>query len=89
MGWFNVWENNYDSFYFRIECTPYFRIDLSDGVLKNLIEEFKGKSPEERGKLLSEAGENSEALKIITAHQELAMEGQTEVIYLYVNSDGL
>lgn len=57
-----------------------FRLELKDGALKNLLEEFKGKSPVERGKLLSEAGENSEALKIIAAHQELAMEGQTEVI---------
>lgn len=57
----------------------YSRIELKDGALKKLLEEFEGKSPIERGKLLSEASENSEALKIITAHQELAMEGQTEV----------
>ncbi|KAJ8929718.1 hypothetical protein NQ314_017565, partial [Rhamnusium bicolor] len=58
------------------------RLALKDGIFKKLLEESKGKTPEERGEMLAKAGSNSnsEAFKLITAHQELAMEGQTEVI---------
>ncbi|XP_066255998.1 ubiquitin carboxyl-terminal hydrolase [Euwallacea similis] len=55
------------------------RLDLQDGVFKKILEEAKNLTPEERGQMLSQSNSNSEAYKLITAHQELAMEGQTEV----------
>ncbi|XP_074028186.1 ubiquitin carboxyl-terminal hydrolase isoform X2 [Leptinotarsa decemlineata] len=55
------------------------RIELNDGIFKKLLEECAEKTPEERGEMLSSAGSGSEAFKLISAHQELAMEGQTEV----------
>ncbi|XP_018567684.1 ubiquitin carboxyl-terminal hydrolase [Anoplophora glabripennis] len=56
------------------------RINLEEGVFKKLLEAAKGKTPEERGEMLAKPGNdaNSEAFKLISAHQELAMEGQTE-----------
>ncbi|KAG5882160.1 hypothetical protein JTB14_002885 [Gonioctena quinquepunctata] len=55
------------------------RIDLNNGIFKKLMEESENKSPEERGEMFAKAGSDSEAFKMIAAHQELAMEGQTEV----------
>ncbi|KAJ8960754.1 hypothetical protein NQ318_020047 [Aromia moschata] len=56
-------------------------LELKDGIFKNLLEEAKGKTPEERGEMLAQANSDSssEIFKLITAHQELAAEGQTEV----------
>ncbi|KAJ8919734.1 hypothetical protein NQ315_006262 [Exocentrus adspersus] len=56
------------------------RITLEDGVFKKLLEATKGKTPEERGEMLAKPGSDadSEAFKLISAHQEMAMEGQTE-----------
>lgn len=56
-----------------------FRIPLKDGVCKKLLEAAKDKTPEEKGRLLSNADNDSEAFKLIAAHQNLAMEGQTQV----------
>nr|CAI5817767.1 unnamed protein product [Callosobruchus analis] len=55
------------------------RLHLKDGVFKKWLDEVKDKTPDERGHLLAEAGSDSEAFKLISAHQQLAMEGQTEV----------
>ncbi|CAH0548096.1 unnamed protein product [Brassicogethes aeneus] len=55
------------------------RIGLSDGPFKTILDTAKDLTPEKRGELLLQSNSNSEALKLITAHQELAMEGQTEV----------
>ncbi|XP_019872608.1 ubiquitin carboxyl-terminal hydrolase [Aethina tumida] len=54
------------------------KIELVDGPFKKILETAKNLTPEERGELLK-SGSNSEAFKLITAHQELAMEGQTQV----------
>jgi ubiquitin carboxyl-terminal hydrolase L3 len=42
------------------------------------LDDAKDLTPEERGEMLLKS-KNNEALNLITAHQELAMEGQTEV----------
>ncbi|KAL3284019.1 hypothetical protein HHI36_018189 [Cryptolaemus montrouzieri] len=55
------------------------RIDLKDGIFKKILDESKGLSPEERGKLLLELPKNPHIMDMITAHQELALEGQTEL----------
>lgn len=60
------------------ENTVFCRIELVDGPFKKILETAKNLTPEERGELLK-SGSNSEAFKLITAHQELAMEGQTQV----------
>lgn len=54
------------------------RLALEDGVFKKILEDSKNLTPEQRGEMLSKVNSNSEAYKLITAHQELAMEGQTE-----------
>lgn len=54
-----------------------FRINLAEGAFKKLLSESKNMSPEERGDILIKAEDI--AFKIINTHQELAMEGQTEV----------
>lgn len=54
------------------------RLQLQDGVFKKILEDSKHLTPEQRGEMLSKVNSNSEAYKLITAHQELAMEGQTE-----------
>ncbi|XP_060519835.1 ubiquitin carboxyl-terminal hydrolase isoform X2 [Cylas formicarius] len=54
------------------------RVQLQDGDFKKLLENSKNLTPEERGEMLSTAGVNSDAYKVIKAHQELAKEGQTE-----------
>lgn len=51
-----------------------FRLELKDGRFKELLEQSKHLSPQERGELLQ-----NEAGQVLSAHQELAMEGQTEV----------
>lgn len=51
-----------------------FRIKLEDGYLKKCLEDSKQMSPEERGEMLL----NMEG--VISAHNNLAQEGQTEVI---------
>ncbi|CAH1113302.1 unnamed protein product [Psylliodes chrysocephalus] len=53
------------------------RINLAEGAFKKLLSESKNMSPEERGDILIKAEDI--AFKIINTHQELAMEGQTEV----------
>ncbi|KAJ8967379.1 hypothetical protein NQ317_018522 [Molorchus minor] len=53
-------------------------IELNDGAIKTLLQESKGKTPEEIGEMLVKADSDSETFKLIAAHQELAMEGQTE-----------
>ncbi|KAF2902963.1 hypothetical protein ILUMI_03232 [Ignelater luminosus] len=50
------------------------QIPIADGPFKKLLDESRDLSPEERGELLQKT-----AQQIISAHQELAMEGQTEV----------
>lgn len=50
-----------------------FRIQLSDGHLKQFLEDSKALSPEDRGELLQKAE------GIINTHKELALEGQTKV----------
>lgn len=50
-------------------------IQLNDGVLKGYLEKAKNLSVEERGKLLE-----SDAA-FTDAHQELALEGQSEAIH--------
>ncbi|CAH1998054.1 unnamed protein product [Acanthoscelides obtectus] len=55
------------------------RLHLKDGVFKKWLEQVKDKTPDERGVLLAEGGNDTEAFKLISAHQQLAMEGQTEV----------
>lgn len=52
------------------------RIGLQDGPFKKIIEDAKSLTPEQRGEILVKSKDN-EALNLITAHQELAMEGQT------------
>lgn len=47
---------------------------LADGRFKELLEKSKNLSPAERGELFQ-----NEAEQIISTHQELALEGQTEV----------
>jgi len=54
------------------------KLDLQDGTFKKILEDSKNLSPEEKGEMLLKVNSNSEAYKLITAHQELAMEGQTE-----------
>lgn len=54
------------------------RLQLQEGVFKKILEDSKHLTPEQRGEMLSKVNSNSEAYKLITAHQELAMEGQTE-----------
>lgn len=54
------------------------RLELKDGVFKKILEDSKNLTPEQRGEMLSKVNSNSEAYKLIAAHQELAMEGQTE-----------
>lgn len=54
------------------------RLNLKEGVFKKILEDSKHLTPEQRGDMLSKVNSNSEAYKLITAHQELAMEGQTE-----------
>ncbi|KAL1518359.1 hypothetical protein ABEB36_001994 [Hypothenemus hampei] len=54
-------------------------LDLQDGIFKKMLEESKDLTPEEKGDMLAKYNSNSEAGKLIAAHQELAMEGQTEV----------
>ncbi|KAK9891388.1 hypothetical protein WA026_014629 [Henosepilachna vigintioctopunctata] len=55
------------------------RIDLQDGIFKQILNDSKELSPEERGKLLLELPKNPHVMEMITAHQELALEGQTEL----------
>lgn len=55
------------------------RIDLQDGIFKTFLDDSKGLSPEERGKLLQELPNNPHVMDMINAHQELALEGQTEL----------
>lgn len=50
------------------------RIALADGRFKDLLEKSKDLSPKERGELMQ-----NEAEELISTHQELALEGQTEV----------
>lgn len=50
------------------------RLELKDGRFKKLLEQSKNLSPQERGELFQ-----NEAGQVLSAHQELAMEGQTEV----------
>lgn len=47
---------------------------MADGRFKEILDTSKDLSPLERGELLQ-----NEAGQIISTHQELAMEGQTEV----------
>ncbi|CAG9761809.1 unnamed protein product [Ceutorhynchus assimilis] len=54
------------------------KVELKDGPFKKILEDSKNLSPEAKGEMLSNIDTNSEAYKLITAHQELAMEGQTE-----------
>ncbi|XP_050300326.1 ubiquitin carboxyl-terminal hydrolase [Anthonomus grandis grandis] len=54
------------------------KIELKDGVFKKILKDCKDMTPEERGELLSKVNEDSDAYKLIAAHQELAKEGQTE-----------
>ncbi|XP_057661438.1 ubiquitin carboxyl-terminal hydrolase isoform X2 [Diorhabda carinulata] len=53
------------------------RVQLGEGAFKKLLSDSKNMSPEERGDILVKAEDI--AYKLITTHQELAMEGQTEV----------
>ncbi|XP_030752733.1 ubiquitin carboxyl-terminal hydrolase [Sitophilus oryzae] len=55
------------------------RLQLADGMFKKILEDSINLNPEERGEMLCKVNSNSEAYKLIAAHQELAMEGQTEV----------
>lgn len=52
---------------------------LKDGNFKTILDEAKLLSPEERGEMLLKPDENCKAFYLINAHQELAMEGQTEL----------
>jgi ubiquitin carboxyl-terminal hydrolase L3 len=54
------------------------KIGLQEGPFKKILDDAKDLTPEERGEMLLKS-KNNEALNLITAHQELAMEGQTEV----------
>ncbi|XP_044253729.1 ubiquitin carboxyl-terminal hydrolase-like [Tribolium madens] len=54
------------------------RVGLQDGPFKKIIEDAKKLTPEGRGEMLLKS-KNNEALNLISTHQELAMEGQTEV----------
>ena len=54
-------------------CRPR-RIVLNEGKFKELIEQSKDMTPEERGELLQKAAD-----QIMSVHQELAQEGQTEL----------
>ncbi|RZC38440.1 ubiquitin carboxyl-terminal hydrolase [Asbolus verrucosus] len=55
------------------------KIGLQEGAFKKILDDAKHLTPEERGEMLLSSSKNNEALNLITAHQELAMEGQTEV----------
>lgn len=57
-----------------IIVNSYCRLEIKDGRFKELLEQSKNLSPQERGELLQ-----NEAGQVLSAHQELAMEGQTEV----------
>lgn len=61
---------------FNVMITVCFRLEIKDCRFKELLEESSNISPQERGELLQ-----SEAGQVLSAHQELAMEGQTEVIF--------
>ncbi|KAF2892367.1 hypothetical protein ILUMI_13806 [Ignelater luminosus] len=50
------------------------QILIADGSFKKLFDKSRELSPEEKGELLQKT-----AQQIISAHQELAMEGQTEL----------
>lgn len=56
----------------------YCRLELQDGIFKTILKDSKNLTPEQRGEMLLKVNSNSEAYKLIAAHQELAMEGQTE-----------
>lgn len=58
---------------FPVKCLP-FSICIADGLFKQLLDDSKNSSPEERGKLLQKSTQ-----QLMSAHQELALEGQTEV----------
>ncbi|CAH1285903.1 unnamed protein product [Diabrotica balteata] len=53
------------------------RLNLTEGAFKKLLSESKNMTPEERGDILLKAEDI--AFNLINTHQELAMEGQTEV----------
>ncbi|XP_049819928.1 ubiquitin carboxyl-terminal hydrolase isoform X2 [Aethina tumida] len=55
------------------------RMELADGPFKSMLELASKLTPDERGELLLRFNSNSEAFKLFNAHQDLAMEGQTEV----------
>ncbi|KAF7286046.1 ubiquitin carboxyl-terminal hydrolase [Rhynchophorus ferrugineus] len=54
------------------------KLELQDGIFKTILKDSKNLTPEQRGEMLLKVNSNSEAYKLIAAHQELAMEGQTE-----------
>ncbi|XP_044746479.1 ubiquitin carboxyl-terminal hydrolase [Coccinella septempunctata] len=55
------------------------RIPLQDGIFKKILDDSKDLDPEERGKLLQDLPNNPYVMDMINAHQELALEGQTEL----------
>ncbi|ERL88179.1 ubiquitin carboxyl-terminal hydrolase [Dendroctonus ponderosae] len=55
------------------------RLELENGMFSKILDDSKNLTPEQRGEMLMNMNSNSDAYKLITAHQELAMEGQTEV----------
>lgn len=59
-------------------------MELADGPFKSMLELASKLTPDERGELLLRFNSNSEAFKLFNAHQDLAMEGQTEVLNPHV-----